>query len=649
MFSTRRVSPQSPRRLIRRPKRKRWSAAKTHLNPSHSPTQDKKSAVYAPLPDPNSYIRLLRIQSVEATLPEAAQIRCVLEIVAIDQAPPYNAISYTWGPLTPTQSIFVDGQLCDVRENCKAVLLQAHSWGPGEYYWIDAICIDQSNLEEKGSQVALMGDLFGKAKHVLACVGEHADDSEFLYAALGEARGSLALEFVLWAVQNDAETVRKLYHALRAFRGRPYFTRVWVYQELFLARDVILFCGESYLPVNLFHGFSISATCFPMSESQDRSNANWKDGVPIQPDYTRDSTSSFILIHRLGWRKRSGSEWPPEAATWAAQMEDEATIRAAERGTSSKRHRFVCSGSCVMQNDGEGLHILLRSSRSSGKEDPSSCTRTYNVRRGLENAPSKLKRSIIVTPNVRAGDWIISACESPCLKLVVRKQVDGPFFWIVGYAFVPVKVKLMNIFNDAEEFTLFLDTEDALLAKTDLSRLQHSLLTAACSSDVLSTASLFSTARRSRYARHSPMVPQVEHLNTSGPAKPSFFSCSSEKLTWSDMPCSWPNAIGTVGLPSLVRCWCSRSAANRLSLLWLANNRSTEGNGLEPPKSPMWRLTAPWEMELYASSVSCLVSWMRDLLSERMYAPRTSFRPSVKPSLEASARWSRMLLPVLLR
>ncbi|KAF6822349.1 HETdomain-containing protein [Colletotrichum plurivorum] len=355
------------RYLIRRPTRKRLSAAKTHLNPSHRNSEGKTSAVYAPLPDANSYIRLLRIQSVEATPSEATQIRCVLEIFAIEQAPPYNAISYTWGPPTPTQSIYVDGQPREVRENCKAVLLQAYGWGPGEYYWIDAICINQSNLEEKGSQVALMGDLFGKAKIVLACVGEHADDSELLYAMLERSAGicgrmgsvedkylvpgPLVFEFILWAVWNETETTLKMYRALKAFLGRPYFTRVWVYQELFLARNVTIFCGKSYLPIKLFLGLSTGAFWLWFSEAQDglkawiirrtgrlglakahthhrlenpflkagsftqnrlrfdelirhvsdlscedprdmvyaiRSIADWKDKVPIQPDYSRD-------------------------------------------------------------------------------------------------------------------------------------------------------------------------------------------------------------------------------------------------------------------------------------------------------------------------------------------------------------------------
>lgn len=247
-----------------------------------SKSEDEVSPVYAPLPDPSSYIRLLRIQSVEATSSDTSHVRCVLHLFPLEQAPPYNAISYTWGPPTPTKSIYVDGKLREIRKNCKDVLLQAYNWQPSEYYWIDAICIDQNNLEEKGPQVAMMGDLFGKAKHVLACVGNHADDSELLYATLERSEllfhkmgsfknwkyvppGTCALAFVLWAVCKKEKIVLQVYDALKAFRARPYFTRLWVYQELFLAQNVTVFCGKSYLPIRLFLGMSFGPLTLGMS------------------------------------------------------------------------------------------------------------------------------------------------------------------------------------------------------------------------------------------------------------------------------------------------------------------------------------------------------------------------------------------------
>lgn len=71
--------------------------------------------------------------------------------------------------------------------NCEFVLRQAHWHGQCRYYWVDAICIDQSNLDEKSKQVVIMANIYKRAAHVLAYVGDHADDSLFLCTTLRQS------------------------------------------------------------------------------------------------------------------------------------------------------------------------------------------------------------------------------------------------------------------------------------------------------------------------------------------------------------------------------------------------------------------------------------------------------------------------------
>ncbi|KAH8788136.1 heterokaryon incompatibility protein-domain-containing protein, partial [Diaporthe sp. PMI_573] len=127
------------------------------------------------LPDAANHIRLLEV--LDDNYSETIKIRCRMATWPVDAMPSYHAISYTWGDLESNITILINDKTFRVRMNCEFALKQAYWYGKSCYYWVDAVCIDQGNLEEKGKQVAMMGMIYKSADHVLACVGDHADDS----------------------------------------------------------------------------------------------------------------------------------------------------------------------------------------------------------------------------------------------------------------------------------------------------------------------------------------------------------------------------------------------------------------------------------------------------------------------------------------
>ncbi|KAF2033381.1 hypothetical protein EK21DRAFT_109174 [Setomelanomma holmii] len=131
---------------------------------------------HKPLVDPKTHMRLLKV--IQGNLNQ--RISCTLSAWPLSSVPAYTAISYTWGSPSDTATILIDGKPKVVRRNCEYVLRQAYAADTDAYYWVDDICIDQSLTEEKNHQVSMMGDLHKRGARVLACVGEHADDSEFL-------------------------------------------------------------------------------------------------------------------------------------------------------------------------------------------------------------------------------------------------------------------------------------------------------------------------------------------------------------------------------------------------------------------------------------------------------------------------------------
>ncbi|KAJ0115657.1 hypothetical protein J7T55_010480 [Diaporthe amygdali] len=219
-------------------------------------TSPKFPFKHDPLPDPAKYIRLLEI--LDNNNSQITQIACRLTKWRADSLPSYHAISYTWGEAESNTVILINGKPFTVRTNCEFVLKQARWHGKSQYYWVDAVCIDQENLEEKSRQVLMMGTIYKQAEHVLACVGDHADDSLFFYQTLkhflpvGERKkwifrrkGQLSLRFRLG---HRSSTTRRLLLAAARFAMRPYFTRLWILQELHNARDVSFLCGMEALP-----------------------------------------------------------------------------------------------------------------------------------------------------------------------------------------------------------------------------------------------------------------------------------------------------------------------------------------------------------------------------------------------------------------
>ena len=89
----------------------------------------------------------------------------------------YKALSYTWNEPEFPQHIFV----CDPSSDQEKPFYITQNLYHGSQrlrtdetrmLWVDALCIDQLNLEEKSHQVAHMGRVYHEAMRVVVCLGE---------------------------------------------------------------------------------------------------------------------------------------------------------------------------------------------------------------------------------------------------------------------------------------------------------------------------------------------------------------------------------------------------------------------------------------------------------------------------------------------
>jgi len=177
---------------------------------------------YAPLlPDPDS-IRLLRLHPTED---ESEAIHCDLHRFSLDESigplPRYGALSYVWGHLNKSQPIFVNGYHFEVTKNLHGALSSLRHRSI-EWLWIDAICINQKDKDERGHQVRSMAKIYGKAHRVIVWLGEAANESELAFDAIHNPSKGIN--------NSSDDTIRQ---SVVALLERKWFRRIWVTESPF--------------------------------------------------------------------------------------------------------------------------------------------------------------------------------------------------------------------------------------------------------------------------------------------------------------------------------------------------------------------------------------------------------------------------------
>jgi Heterokaryon incompatibility protein (HET) len=96
---------------------------------------------------------------------------CELVQVCLDEAPPFEAISYTWGDKEPDIPLEVDGFQILVTSAVDQLLFYQRSVFGSKAFWIDAVCINQSDISEKNLQLPLMTEIYRSSTRVVVWLG----------------------------------------------------------------------------------------------------------------------------------------------------------------------------------------------------------------------------------------------------------------------------------------------------------------------------------------------------------------------------------------------------------------------------------------------------------------------------------------------
>ncbi|KAF2260254.1 HET-domain-containing protein [Lojkania enalia] len=154
----------------------------------------------------------------------------------------YEALSYVWGGQDRKQEIYIRSKsgtrILRVTENLLSALKHLRFPDRPRKFWVDAVCIDQSNQDEVNRQVPLMSKIYSEAKNVCVWLGERGDNSDLAMKLLPKIRNLEDFEKDI-----DANTSCEEWDALIKLMGRHWFRRRWVVQEIALARRATIHCG----------------------------------------------------------------------------------------------------------------------------------------------------------------------------------------------------------------------------------------------------------------------------------------------------------------------------------------------------------------------------------------------------------------------
>ncbi|KAF9869881.1 hypothetical protein CkaCkLH20_12680 [Colletotrichum karsti] len=162
-------------------------------------------------------------------------------------APTYEALSYVWGSSDRVDKIITPDGPMFITNSLQSALRQVRDDELPLLLWVDAVCINQADDDEKAAQVQMMGKIYSSAHRVLAFLGNEPEDTEDTSFCIRVLKllakiHRKEIQYLDPRVCEAAEKIIKL----------PWFGRVWVIQEFALAKDVDFIWGSTFINWTVF-------------------------------------------------------------------------------------------------------------------------------------------------------------------------------------------------------------------------------------------------------------------------------------------------------------------------------------------------------------------------------------------------------------
>jgi hypothetical protein len=191
-----------------------------------------------------------------------APITCNLVEITLDDHPIYEALSYVWGDPKIQTTLQIEGASLKVTTNLELALRYLRLPDKPRTIWVDAICIDQSNIKERNQQVRLMKGIYSSCAVDLVWIGE-ADEVTQTAIDTVKRMKSLNLQRLTDRGRKDfgiagSDKLVSFYKLdidgmgsrglLQLLKYPTLWERVWVMQEIACCPQAVLVIGNLTLP-----------------------------------------------------------------------------------------------------------------------------------------------------------------------------------------------------------------------------------------------------------------------------------------------------------------------------------------------------------------------------------------------------------------
>ena len=272
------------------------------------------SYTYSKLPSASSTTRMVRL------LPHKqadAPIQCDLFNYALFDTRVerhlYEALSYVWhidveSRYSNSQSILLNGCPFPVTKNLHAALFHLRDQQLERILWVDAICINQNDIDEKSQQIPLMRAIYAQASCVLVWLGEAMEDGD---KAIQSIRRLSEGKF-LKASPSSAQELNIDHDACLQLLQRNWFRRIWVrkqtafytditdaleqvLEEVGVARRILIMCGSAQINGHVFCEGLARLDIPPSLLKLVRPVTQLISDANFRPEYEPGSKGAFLL------------------------------------------------------------------------------------------------------------------------------------------------------------------------------------------------------------------------------------------------------------------------------------------------------------------------------------------------------------------
>jgi hypothetical protein len=222
---------------------------------------------YLPLTHPHE-VRLIKLYHASLSTAKFngnALPQCEIFHADLRTNPVYETISYAWGPLHETETVYVNLDSClEITRNLWSALDVFRHKSRPMVLWADQICIDQHNLAERRRQVALMQMIYSQARNTVIWLGQPDRTGALAFDFIEKVSELKVDQKTIWQIGIDIvrfseEIVLAQQPELKAFINReraglralskllrrPWFARMWCFQEVVVSKKLLYFCGMS--------------------------------------------------------------------------------------------------------------------------------------------------------------------------------------------------------------------------------------------------------------------------------------------------------------------------------------------------------------------------------------------------------------------